>query len=75
MISNSNMMVIAEHRPFSEVVESGFKLSPKSIIVERFIRRITVGETDTGKKLSKRIDDLLELLEAYRSGIVKEKVD
>ncbi|MDA0058739.1 fructose-1,6-bisphosphatase [Brachyspira hyodysenteriae] len=51
LISNSNMMAIAEHRPFTEVVESGFKLSPKSIIVERFIKRVTVGETDIGKQL------------------------
>ena len=64
-------MVIAEHRPFAEVVE----LQPRSIIVERFIKRITVGETDTGKELYKRINDLLELLEAYRSGIVKEKIN
>ena len=75
LISNSNMMVIAEHRPFSEVVESEFRLTPKSTIVERYIRRVTVAETDVGKGLSERINDLLELLEAYRNGIVKEKVD
>ena len=70
---NSNMMIIAEHRPFVEVVDSGFKISPKITIVERFNKRVTVGETDTGKALSKRISDLSELLNAYKSGIVKEK--
>ena len=73
LISNSNMMIIAEHRPFAEVVESGFRISPKTTIVERFNKRITVGETDTGKALSKRISDLSELLDAYKSGMVKEK--
>ena len=73
LISNSNMMIIAEHRPFAEVVDSGFKISPKITIVERFNKRVTVGETDTGKALSKRISDLSELLNAYKSGIVKEK--
>ena len=73
LISNSNMMIIAEHRPFAEVVDSGFRISPKITIVERFNKRVTVGETDTGKALSKRISDLSELLNAYKSGIVKEK--
>ncbi|WP_295160500.1 fructose-1,6-bisphosphatase [uncultured Brachyspira sp.] len=75
LISNSNMMMIAEHRPFTEVAESGFKLTPKSIIVEIFVKRITVGETDIGNQLEKRIKDLSELLNAYRNGIVKEKVN
>ena len=75
LISNSNAMIIAEHRPFAEVVESGFRISPKTTIVDRFVTRITVGETDIGIGLNKRISDLEELLNAYRNGIVKEKVN
>ena len=36
-------------------------------------RRRLVGDTDTGTALKERIHELIELLEAYRKGIIKEK--
>ena len=37
------------------------------------IKRIMVADTDEGKELAGRIEDLKELVEAYRQGVIKEK--
>ena len=42
--------------------------------MKRVIQRKTVGETDTGVKLKERIADLQELLEAYRNGLLMERL-
>ena len=36
-------------------------------------KRTLVGDTDTGTALKERISELIQLLEAYRKGIIKEK--
>lgn len=43
-------------------------------IVEKMKKRIMVGDTDLGKELEARIEDLKELVSAYRDGILKEKL-
>ena len=44
------------------------------ILVKRTTQRKTVGETDTGIKLKERIAELEELLEAYRNGLLIERL-
>ncbi|MCB6567263.1 fructose-bisphosphatase class III [Desulfovibrio desulfuricans] len=44
------------------------------MIVKRVVSRKTVGDTDVGKELRERIEDLEALLAAYRSGTIIEKV-
>ena len=48
--------------------------TPKVYIVEKMQKRITVADTDEGKELAGRIEDLKELLKAYRSGLLKERI-
>ena len=36
-------------------------------------KRRLVGDTDTGKALRERIEELMQLLDAYRKGYIKEK--
>lgn len=72
LISNSNCMILAEHRPFEEVVKSGFRIFPKRRIVDQFKRRVTVSDTDIGKELKMRIEDLKELVSAYSDGRLRE---
>lgn len=36
-------------------------------------KRTLVGDTDTGTALKERIGELIQLLEVYRKGIIKEK--
>ncbi len=73
LISNSHNISLAEHRPFSEVQQSGFTLLPNMRTVERFARRVDVRETDTGKRLLQDIEELKQLLAAYREGDLREK--
>ena len=60
---------MAEHKPFNPLHEP----TPKVSIVEKMIKRIMVADTDEGKELAGRIEDLKELVEAYRQGVIKEK--
>ena len=36
-------------------------------------KRILVGDTDVGKKMMERIEDLKELIQAYQSGLIPER--
>lgn len=70
LIFNSHHLALAEHKPFDPERER----TPKVYIVEKMQKRITVADTDEGKELAGRIEDLKELLKAYRSGLLKERV-
>lgn len=70
LIYNSNHLALAEHKPFV----AGRDNTPKVTIVEKMKNRVMVGDTDLGKELSGRIDDLKELVAAYREGTLKEKI-
>jgi fructose-1,6-bisphosphatase-3 len=74
LISNSHNLALAEHPPFEDVKNSNFRITPKVRMVERFARRVTVRQTDTGRRLQKDIEQLSELLAAYRDGTLQEKV-
>ena len=68
LIYNSNHLALAEHKPFHRDQES----TPKVYIPEKMANRIRVADTDLGKELAGRIDDLKELVAAYRAGVLKE---
>lgn len=70
LIFNSRHLALAEHKPFDPNKES----TPRVSIVEKMQNRIMVADTDVGKELSGRIEDLKELVAAYRKGILKEKI-
>ena len=42
-------------------------------IVKRVLQRKRVKDTDIGTKLQEQIDDLYDLLNAYKQGFIKEK--
>lgn len=70
LIYNSNHLALAEHKPFLPGKEN----TPRVTIVEKMKTRVMVGDTDLGRELAARIDDLKELVNAYREGILKEKM-
>ena len=70
LIFNSRHLALAEHKPFDPLHEP----TPKVSIVEKMQKRIMVADTDEGKELAGRIEDLKELVEAYRRGVLKERV-
>ena len=70
LIFNSRDLALAEHKPFAPKKES----TPKVSIVEKMRKRIMVADTDDGKELARRIEDLKELVAAYRKGALKERI-
>lgn len=71
LIYNSNHLALAEHKPFDPEKES----TPRVSVVENMKRRVMVADTDKGAELTGRIEDLKELVAAYREGIIKERIE
>ena len=71
LIYNSTHLALAQHNPF----DPGKENTPRVSVVENMKHRIMVADTDKGVELAERIEDLKELVVAYREGIIKEKVE
>ena len=75
LVYNSYGLMLVAHDPFVSVEEAVRKESDihsQSMVVERTFKRLTVADTDAGKELQERIDDLEKLLRAYRTGMIVE---
>ena len=46
----------------------------RRVVVQQYLRRQLVGDTDNGKRMQERISELKELIEAYRTGQIKENM-
>ena len=76
LIFNSRGMRLVAHEPFAgmeEAVASGRDIHSDNVAVEQYPFRLSVGDSDMGQKLREQIDELEQLLEAYRSGDIVEK--
>lgn len=76
LIYNSYGLILAAHEPFEsteDAIEEESDIHSQSVVVHRTMNRKLVGDTDTGKKIKANIEDLQLLLNAYRSGLIKEK--
>lgn len=76
LIYNSQGMHLASHEPFTSTqnaIEEEKDILSTITIVERTKQRQIISETDIGSELQGQINDLRQLLEAYRNGLVKEK--
>lgn len=71
-IANSRYLALAQHRPLKKG-HPAWEYSPKVMVVEAIKERVTVADTDTGAELARQIEELSALLQAYRSGMIKEK--
>lgn len=71
LIYNSRHLALAEHKPFDPERES----TPRVAIVEKMKNRVMVAHTDKGTELHGQIDDLKELVDAFRRGDIKEQAD
>ncbi len=69
-ISSSTNNSLARHMPQEKNNE---RLSPVLESVELMKERVMVADTDEGKKIQLRIDELNELIEMYKNGVIKEK--
>ena len=76
LIYNSYGLKLVSHKPFQDVknaIENCIDIHSSTRIVKRVLQRKRVKDTDIGTKLENQIDDLYELLEAYKKGFIKEK--
>ena len=74
----SRFLRIVAHQPFAgkqHALQSNADIDNESDIFERMETRLKVADTDEGKELQERVDDLRDLLDAYRSGAVTENHD
>ncbi|MBR3950263.1 MAG: fructose-1,6-bisphosphatase [Oscillospiraceae bacterium] len=75
LIYNSRHYRIVSHQPFAgkwNAVHKNDDIASDSVIFEKMETRMRVSQTDEGAELQTRVDDLLLLLEAYRTGAVTE---
>ena len=58
----------------TKAVEEGSDIRSQIILKENIAKRKLVADTDVGEKLRGEIEDLKQLLSAYKEGILKEKI-
>lgn len=75
LIYHSSNFELVEHEPFTsveEAVSNGTDIVRTTKMVEQTARRKCVRDTDKGLVLQSQIDELSELLYAFRHGMIKE---
>jgi len=78
LIYNSHGLQLVQHQPFEstiKAIEEGDDIISETTVLEFSNKRRLVRDTDIGKILMHQIEDLTKLLEAYRSGYLKEAGD
>lgn len=75
LIYNSGCFRLVSHQPFAgkgEAIRKNWDIASTSEIFERLDHRATIEDTDNGRRMQEQVDDLLDLLTAYRSGAIVE---
>lgn len=76
LVYHSRGFQLVQHEPFSsthDAIIKGTDIKSTTQIVEMSSHRMMVADTDWGSCLRAQIEDLKELLYAYRHGILKER--
>lgn len=76
LVFNSWGMRLIAHEPFTsmeDAVATGVDIHSDYVAAEAYPYRLSVGDTDIGVKIREQIDELEQLLEAYRSGDIAER--
>lgn len=77
LIYNSYGLVLAAHEPFESVdkaVREGQDIHSHMQLVQQVVERKRVADTDNGKEMQSSIEELQELLLAYRDGRIVERL-
>ena len=75
LIANSHCLRIVAHHPFAgkaAALTTNRDVANDSFILERMDTRVKIAQTDNGRRIRQQIDDLMDLLAAYRTGTVPE---
>lgn len=76
LVFHSRGFQLVQHEPFTsseEAVKNGTDIVSSTQIVEMSLHRMRVRDTDRGAELKAQIEELTELLYAFRHGIIKER--
>jgi fructose-1,6-bisphosphatase-3 len=75
LIYSSRHFRLVSHQPFAGkqyAIRNNVDIASDSVIFEKLEHRMKVSESDEGKALQERVNDLMNLLQAYRTGAVAE---
>ena len=75
LIFNSQSLKLVQHEPFTtreKAVKFGLDILSETKVLEFTQSRLYVRDTDQGEEIKEQIDDLYQLLDAYRSGKISE---
>ena len=75
LIANSHGILLAEHKPFEsaqKAIQEDVDMESETTIIYSYPQRQLVKDTDRGTAQKQRIAALNNLLEAYRTGLIKE---
>ena len=76
LVYHSRGFELVQHEPFTsaeEAVKNGTDIISTNRLVELSSHRMRVRDTDRGRELLGQIEELRELLYAYRRGLIKER--
>ena len=74
LIYNSHGMRLVRHHPFESIqqaVADGMDVIASTQVVEYSEKQFLVRDTDKGKRLMAKVEDLRALLQAYRTGLIR----
>jgi fructose-1,6-bisphosphatase III len=75
LVYNSYGLLLAAHQAFESAqraIEEEVDIDSRMEILEQNAVRIRVGDTDAGRQIRRRLEELNALLDAYRTGLIKE---
>ncbi len=78
LIQNSYGFILSSHEAFEsrrKAVEEELDIHSTQVAKENVSKRILNKDTDQGKEMQQRIDDLKMLLEAYRTGLIAQSAE
>jgi fructose-1,6-bisphosphatase-3 len=76
LIYNATSLIVVEHQPFSslnDAIQAEKDIISENQTIVLSLEPISVGDTDIGEELRQQINDLKDLLTAFRVGVVKER--
>ena len=75
LVFSSHELSLVAHQPFestASAISSEQDIRSVQSPVRQMPRRLLIADTDEGELLRGRIEDLMSLIDAYRSGVIKE---
>lgn len=77
LVYNSYGLRLVSHEPFKSRIDAIINekdIHSDTVVVEEVNKRHLVADTDAGKEMKKTVEDLEELLRAYRDGLISESI-